>query len=60
MVISGAVPSLVSVAFMPLLAKVVLGLFAVGGRPLIRVLGFMEVGHTVIFAILMVTAYRWL
>ena len=60
MAISGAVPSLVSVAFMPLLAKVVLGLLAVGGRPRIRVLGFMEVGHTVIFAILMVTAYRWL
>ncbi|MDP6100931.1 MAG: YwiC-like family protein, partial [Dehalococcoidia bacterium] len=59
MVVTGAVPPLVLVAFIPLLAKVVLGLFAVGGRPRIRVLGFMELGHTAIFALLMVAAYRW-
>ncbi len=59
-VLWGAIPLLATVAFMPLLAKVLVGVFAVRGRPRIRVLGFMEVGHTLAFALLLVAAYRWL
>jgi hypothetical protein len=60
LVVRGAIPLLLPLAFLPLLVKVVVGLFVVEGRPRIRVLGFMEVGHTLLFALLLVAAYRWL
>lgn len=60
LVFRGAIPLLVPLAFLPLLVKVLAALFVVGGRPRIRVLGFMEVGHTLLFALLLVAAYRWL
>jgi len=56
--LGGSAPPLALVAFVPLTVKVACGVFLAPAAVSVRRIGFGEVGHAVLFAALLILAYR--
>ncbi|MCL5960529.1 MAG: YwiC-like family protein [Chloroflexi bacterium] len=57
--LSGAIPPLAAVAFLPLTYKMVTGIFKIQPDLTIRRIGFTELGHSLLFAALLVLIFHF-